>query len=149
MTPDEFRKLALRLPETVEQQHQGHPDFRVGGKVFATLGWPDAAWGMVKLPTEEQKTRVAVQPGVFEPAPGAWGQRGSTKIRLAAAEIDLIEHVLRVSPRNAYMAAWKRDYKRTPGTRGNAGNERERGLSGIGRNLGRCPGVALALKTGV
>jgi hypothetical protein len=97
MTPDEFRKLALRLPETVEQQHQGHPDFRVGGKVFATLGWPDSAWGMVKLPTEEQKTRVATQPGVFEPAPGAWGQRGSTKIRLAAAEIDLIEHVLRVA----------------------------------------------------
>ena len=100
MTPDEFRKLALRLPETVEQQHQGHPDFRVGGKVFATLGWPDTAWGMVKLPIEEQKTRVTAQPEVFEPAPGAWGQRGSTKIRLAAAEIDLIEQVLRIAWRN-------------------------------------------------
>jgi hypothetical protein len=97
MTPDEFRTLALRLPETVEHQHQGHPDFRVGGKVFATLGWPDTAWGMVKLPIAEQKTRVATHPGVFEPAPGAWGQRGSTKIRLAAAEIDLIEPVLRIA----------------------------------------------------
>jgi hypothetical protein len=97
ITPDEFRELALRLPETVEQQHQGHPDFRVAGKVFATLGWPDTAWGMVKLPIEEQKTRVGTQPEVFEPAPGAWGQRGSTKIRLAAAEIDLIEQVLRVA----------------------------------------------------
>jgi hypothetical protein len=97
ITPDEFRKLALRLQETVEQQHQGHPDFRVGGKVFATLGWPDTAWGMVKLPIEEQKTRVATQPGIFEPAPGAWGRRGSTKIRLAAAEIDLIENVLQVA----------------------------------------------------
>jgi hypothetical protein len=101
ITPDEFRKLALRLPETVEQQHQGHPDFRVAGKVFATLGWPDTAWGMVKLPIEEQKTRVATQPEVFEPAPGAWGQRGSTKIRLAAAKIDLIEQVLRVAWGNA------------------------------------------------
>src|ERR1700678_56411 len=97
ITPDEFRKLALRLPETVEQQHQGHPDFRVGGKVLATLGWPDNAWGMVNLPIEEQKTRVATQPAVFEPASGAWGQRGSTKIRLAAAEIDLIEQVLRIA----------------------------------------------------
>jgi hypothetical protein len=97
MTPDEFRKLALRLPETVEQQHQDHPDFRVGGKVFATLGWPDTAWGMVKLPIAEQKTRVATQPEIFEPAPGAWGQRGSTKIRLAAAEIDLIEQILRIA----------------------------------------------------
>jgi len=52
---------------------------------------------MVKLPIEEQKTRVATHPGVFEPAPGAWGQRGSTKIRLAAAEIDLIESVLRIA----------------------------------------------------
>jgi hypothetical protein len=118
MTPDEFRKLALRLPETVERQHQGHPDFRVGGKVFATLGWPDTAWGMVKLPIEEQKTRVATQSEVFEPAPVAWGQRGSTKIRLAAAEIDLIEQALRVAWANvaekSHAKPRRRKEKRKP-----------------------------------
>ncbi len=46
MKPEEFRKLALRLPEALEHQHQGHPDFRVHGKVFATLGWPDTGWGV-------------------------------------------------------------------------------------------------------
>jgi hypothetical protein len=62
MTPDDFRKLALRLPEVVEQQHQGHPDFRIHGKVFATLGWPDSAWGMIKLPIQEQEKYAAAQP---------------------------------------------------------------------------------------
>ena len=50
MTPDDFRRHALQLPEAVEHEHMAHPDFRVRGKVFATLGWPDAAWAVVKLP---------------------------------------------------------------------------------------------------
>ena len=91
MTPDDFRKLALLLPEVVEQQHQGHPDFRIHGKVFATLGWPDSAWGMVKLPIEEQEKYAAAQPSVFEAASGAWGRRGSTKIRLAGATPSAVE----------------------------------------------------------
>jgi hypothetical protein len=91
MSPDDFRKLALRLPEVVEQQHQGHPDFRISDKVFATLGWPDTAWAMVKLPIAEQKKYTAAQPSVFEPATGAWGRRGSTKISLAAADPSAVE----------------------------------------------------------
>jgi hypothetical protein len=68
---------------------------------------------MVKLPIAEQKELVASQPEVFEPAPGAWGQRGSTKIRLAAAESDLIEQALRVAwgnvaPKISRKAAKKR-----------------------------------------
>jgi hypothetical protein len=59
MSPDDFRKLVLRLPEVVEQQHQEHPDFRIGKKVFATLGWPDSAWAMIKLPLEEQQKYIA------------------------------------------------------------------------------------------
>ena len=100
MTPDEFRDLALRLPEVVERQHQGHPDFRLRGKVFATLGWPDAAWAVVKLPPEEQEMRVAAEPGVFEPVPGAWGRRGSTKVRLAAADESAVRGALRAAWRN-------------------------------------------------
>ena len=99
MSPDDICKLALRLPEVVEQQHQGPPDFRVCGKVFATLGWPDRAWGMVKLPIEEQQKCTAAQPSVFEPVPGAWGRRGSTKIRLAAATQNAVEQAL--------LAAWR------------------------------------------
>jgi hypothetical protein len=99
MTPDDFRKLALRLPEAVEQQHQGHPDFRIHGKVFATLGWPDGAWGMVKLPIQEQEKYAAAQPSVFEATAGAWGRRGSTQIRLAGAAPSAIEPAL--------MSAWR------------------------------------------
>lgn len=53
MTPDAFRKLALALDGVEESAHMGHPDFRVRGKIFATLGAPDASFGMVK-PTPEQ-----------------------------------------------------------------------------------------------
>jgi hypothetical protein len=54
VTADEFRRLALRLPEASEEAHMGHPDFRVRGKVFASLG-PDEEWGMVKLTTALQR----------------------------------------------------------------------------------------------
>ena len=99
MWPDDFRKLALRLPEVVEQEHQGHPDFRISGKVFGTLGWPDSAWAMVKLPVAEQQKYTAAQPTVFEAAPGAWGKRGSTKIKLAAAAPAAVEEAL--------LTAWR------------------------------------------
>src|ERR1700758_4684838 len=99
MSPDDFRKLALRLPEVVEQQHQGHPDFRIGKKGFATLGWPDPAWAMVKCPSAEQKKYTTAQPSVFEPATGAWGRRGSTKISLAAADPSAVEQAL--------LTAWR------------------------------------------
>lgn len=97
MTPNDFRRLALQLPETVEQGHGKHPDFRVRGKVFATLGWPDAGWGVVKLTPEEQELRTKAEPMVFEPVPGAWGRRGYTKVKLArASELDL-QSVLRAA----------------------------------------------------
>src|SRR2546423_14706635 len=84
MTADDFRRLALELPETSEGAHMGHPDFRVGGKIFATLG-PDETWGMVKLTPEQQAEFVRAKPKVFEPISGAWGRRGATKVILKAA----------------------------------------------------------------
>jgi hypothetical protein len=99
MTADEFRKLALALPEAVEVGHMGHPDFRVGGKVFATLGYPDAAWAMVKLSAEEQAVRVEAAPALFRPANGAWGRRGATLVRLDAADPGAV--------RGALDAAWR------------------------------------------
>jgi hypothetical protein len=84
MTPDAFRRLALKLPEAVEGSHMGHPDFRIGGKIFATLG-PDGTWGMVKLTPEQQAELMRAKPKVFEPINGAWGRRGATKVLLKAA----------------------------------------------------------------
>ena len=65
MTPDAFRVLALSLPGVEEKFHQGHADFRVRGRIFATLGYPDEGFGMVKLSEEEQARRVRQESGVF------------------------------------------------------------------------------------
>ena len=85
MTADTFRKMALEYPGAVESSHMNHPDFRVDGKIFATLGSPDDGWGMVKLTPEQQQTFVRKAPGVFNPCKGAWGRGGSTNVSLAAA----------------------------------------------------------------
>lgn len=61
-----------------------HPDFRVNGKIFATLG-PDLTWGMAKITPEQRTDLIARFPGVFEPVPGKWGEAGATRIVLAQA----------------------------------------------------------------
>lgn len=86
MTIEGFRHLALSMPEACEVGHMGHPDFRVRGKIFATLGYPDAAWGMVKLTPEQQDALVSSQPAVFTPVKGVWGVRGATSVRLWPAK---------------------------------------------------------------
>jgi hypothetical protein len=85
MTADDFRRIALGLPAAEEKGHMGHPDFRVGGKIFATLGYPDAGCGMVKLTPEEQRVYVALDANAFVPVKGAWGLGGCTTVRLSAA----------------------------------------------------------------
>src|SRR3954449_11622766 len=82
MTADNFRTIALSFPEAVEAQHMGHPDFRVDGKIFATLG-PGEEWGMVKLTPDQQSAFQTRHPHVFSPASAAWGKRGATIIRLS------------------------------------------------------------------
>ena len=95
---DEFRRIALSLPEASESGHMGHPDFRVGGRIFATLGYPSAGWGVVKLTPDQQELFVQVAPEVFVPVKGAWGRRGATSVRLRAAPKGMV--------RNALVAAW-------------------------------------------
>jgi hypothetical protein len=85
MTIDVFRRMALALPETEERAHHAHPDFRVRGKLFATLSYPDKAWAMVKLTPEQQEEFVASEPKIFVPVTGAWGRKGCTGVRLASA----------------------------------------------------------------
>jgi hypothetical protein len=96
-----FRRLALSLPEAAEGAHMGHPDFRVRNKIFATLGVPDAAWGMVKLTPEQQEVLIAAEPEAFRPAAGAWGRRGSTHVRLAAVDATTLRSALGMAWRNA------------------------------------------------
>jgi hypothetical protein len=100
MTAQEFRRLALSLPQTSESTHQGHPDFRVAGHVFATLGYPRSGWGMVKLTPEQQELFVRSQPAAFAPVAGAWGRAGSTSVRLRAARKGAVREALLFAWRN-------------------------------------------------
>ena len=101
MTPNEFRELALRFPEAVESAHMHHPDFRVGGRIFATLGYPYKDSAMVKLSRKKQKEFIRMNLGVFTPAKGAWGRQGATNIHLPAAAIDVVREALTAAWRNA------------------------------------------------
>ena len=80
-----FRDLANSLPEVEEKAHMGHPDFRVGGKIFATLSDEDRR-AMVKLPPARQAELTASHPDVWQPAAGAWGRQGCTMIQLEDAD---------------------------------------------------------------
>ncbi len=99
MTAEHFRRMALGFPETSESAHMGHPDFRVRGRIFATLCWPDEDWGMVKLTPNQQEMFVQAKPEVFVPVKGGWGRRGATNVRLKAAN--------KATLRRALAAAWR------------------------------------------
>jgi hypothetical protein len=98
MTAEEFRQLALSFPEAEERSHMGHPDFRVGGKIFATIA-PDGERGMVKLNPEQQAVLTRSDPAAFEPASGAWGKSGCTMVVFASAD--------ETDARSALAAAWR------------------------------------------
>ncbi len=97
MTVTQFRRIALSMPEATESEHMEHPDFRVGGKIFATLGYPDKDHGMVILPPEEQKRLVESAPATFAPAKGAWGVRGSTCVLLEAVDAATLRRVMEIA----------------------------------------------------
>lgn len=99
MKTNEFRRLARSLPESVESEHMGHPDFRVGGKIFATLGAPGPEWGMVKLTVDQQQHYVHVAPDVFMPVPGGWGRRGYTNV--------VLENATKENLWEALVTAWR------------------------------------------
>jgi hypothetical protein len=94
MTADEFRELALDLKGATESAHMRHPDFRAHGRIFATLGYPDTSWGMVKLTPLDQKHFVELHPEAFAPVKGAWGLQGCTNVRLAAVQPDALAQAL-------------------------------------------------------
>jgi hypothetical protein len=95
MTANDFRRLALSFPESVESSHMDHPDFRVGGKIFATLGYFDKGWGMVKLFPDQQAEFVKAEPKAFVPAKGYWGKRGATCVHLKNAKKTKLRKAMR------------------------------------------------------
>jgi len=94
MTPEDFRRIALSLPEAEERAHMNHPDFRVAGKIFATLSYPGVEWAMIKLTPEQQNNYVRAEPEAFQPVKGAWGRRGATGVRLAKAKKTTVRRAL-------------------------------------------------------
>jgi hypothetical protein len=99
VTASDFRRIALSFPESTESAHMDHPDFRVAGKIFATLGYPGKGWGMVKLPPKQQVFFIEAEPEVFAPAKG-WGLRGATTVRLRAAKKASLRRAVAAARRN-------------------------------------------------
>jgi hypothetical protein len=100
MTPDQFRSLALEIPGAIESSHGNHPDFRIAGKVFASLGYPDEDFGMVKLTQEQQAIFMDKAPSMFAPCVGAWGRQGSTSVDLIVAKAELLRAALEAAAAN-------------------------------------------------
>ena len=94
--------MVLALEGAIEKSHMGHPDFRVNGRIFATLDAKEQ-WGVVMLSPREQREFLRASKKVFVPAAGAWGRQGCTRIHLADAD--------EVSVRSAVMLAWENKVK--------------------------------------
>lgn len=99
MTPTDFRRIALSLEGAEAGSHMGSPDFRVGGRIFATLAAEAQGYGNLMLTPEQQAMFVAEEPGVFIPVHGGWGRNGATHLKLSAANADLVY--------GALQTAWK------------------------------------------
>ena len=100
MSSKRFRQIALALPGAIEGSHHGHADFRAGKRIFATLGYPDKAWGMVKLTPEQQRSLVKKAPAMFKPCTGVWGERGATNVNLASAKKTVLQTALNAAFKN-------------------------------------------------
>jgi hypothetical protein len=91
---DDFRRIALSFPGAEEKAHMNHPDFRVGGRIFATLHGAGKGSGAVMLLPEQQDMAMEAEPEAFSPAAGAWGRSGSTLVRLDAVSDEWLERTL-------------------------------------------------------
>lgn len=105
MDANDFRRIALSLDGAEESSHMGNPDFRVGGRIFATLASADQGYGNLMLTPEQQAIFVEELPEVFLPIAGGWGRMGATHIRLAAAREEVLTGALRT--------AWKLRMEKT------------------------------------
>ena len=118
MTAADFRRIALSLKGAEEGSHMGAADFRVGGRIFATLAAQRQGYGNLMLTPEQQGMFVAEAPDIFLPIPGGWGRNGATHVRLSAATEDVLEGALRTAwkirvEKNAKSGRKKATTKRT------------------------------------
>jgi hypothetical protein len=100
MTAKDFRRIALGMKDSIESAHMGHPDFRVHGRIFATLH-ADLKYGMVNLTPEQQARLVTDAPKAFKPENGAWGLQGCTAVRLDRVDEDTLGEAMTLAWRNA------------------------------------------------
>lgn len=101
MTPAGFRRIALGLEGAVESAHHQHPDFRIGGRIFATLGFPDGKSGMVTLTAEQQQQYLREHATAFVRVNGVWGDQGATLVRLDAVDEETLGEAMTLAYRNA------------------------------------------------
>lgn len=99
MNANDFRRIALSFVGAEEGSHMGAVDFRVGGRIFATLASVKQGYGNLMITPEIQAAFVGDLPEVFLPIAGGWGRMGMTHIRLAEASEDVLT--------GALHTAWK------------------------------------------
>jgi hypothetical protein len=114
MTPNGFRRIALGLDGAIESAHHGHPDFRVGGRIFATLGHPDRKCGMVSLTPDQQRTWTREYPDAFVAVKGKWGEQGATTVRLNAVDEETLGQALTLAWQNTVRKRSAPASTRTP-----------------------------------
>jgi hypothetical protein len=112
MDGNDFRRIALGMDGAIEGSHMDHPDFRVNGRIFATLDH-DETRGMVKLSAEEQAEFMRSEPETFVPAAGAWGRQGCTLVTIAQVDENLLGEAMTL----AWQAAVRASVAKTPRTR--------------------------------
>jgi hypothetical protein len=112
MSASRFRRTALALSDAVESAHHGKADFRVGKRIFATLGHPDENWGTVKLTAEQQSMLVEAEPDIFRPVPGGWGKQGYTNVRLETANAATLKSALTMAWKNVAPKATAKSGKK-------------------------------------
>ena len=97
LATSDFRRIALSLPEAIEGSHFGQADFRVGGKIFATLAVEAEGYGVLLLAADQQAEMVEDEPEIFSPVSGGWGRNGATRVRLDKVTEDILEAALRTA----------------------------------------------------
>ena len=111
MNAKDFRRIALAMEGAVEGAHMGHPDFRVGGRIFATLH-QDLLAGMVKLTPDQQQRFVKDHASAFTPENGAWGLQGSTRVHLGAVDEDALGEAMTLAWQNIVSKSIKKPVPR-------------------------------------
>ena len=109
--PNDFRKIALRMQDAIEGEHMAHPDFRVNGRIFATLH-QDGKQGMVKMTPDQQRDFMEAHPATFTPASGAWGRQGCTMVQLSAVDEEALGEAMTLAWQNTVKAAAQPKKKR-------------------------------------